>query len=324
MDKAPHYDPNKWLLDNPNDLISIKKWQRTVDLLAKLFDAPAGFLVQYTPAGFQVTISSDQDSNPYPAGVVIEPEVNIFCRRIVETGKQLYVPNAPIDPCWDTNPEVHNDGFKSYLGVPVYWPNGQAFGTFCVMDYRETDYGETYFELIQQLKDILESDLSLLEMYQQVQELAVTDSLTDINNRRGFTILAKQRLHIAKRIESSLGLFYFDIDQFKFINDEFGHGVGDEVLKKVSLALQLSTRNADVIGRMGGDEFVALVSIKHDGDQDKILDRFKQSIAKLQTDDKQPRFSVSSGFTKLDLESGIEDLLDIADKAMLAKKKCNH
>ncbi|WP_440874808.1 sensor domain-containing diguanylate cyclase [Thalassotalea sp. PLHSN55] len=324
MDNSISIDRSQWLLDSPNDLISLKKWQNTVNLLAELFNAPAGFLVQYTPGGFQVTISSEQETNPYPSGIVIEPEANIFCRRIVETRTELYVANAPLDPCWDTNPEVHNDGFKSYLGVPVFWPDGQPFGTFCVMDFKETDYKQTYFDLIHQLKDILESDLSLMEMYKQAQKLAVTDPLTGLSNRRGFAILAKQRIHLAQRLKSQLGLFYFDIDLFKGINDDHGHAVGDEVLKEVSSALQVSTRDADVISRMGGDEFVALVSLKQSGDEDNILKRFNQTLTRQIAQSKLPEFTVSSGFANVDLLSSIEDIIDIADKAMFEKKKCNH
>ncbi len=323
MNNNAYYNPDKWLLDSPNDLISLDKWQRTVNLLAELFQAPAGFLVQYTPEGFQVTISSEQASNPYSAGIVIEPDVNIFCRKIVETRQQLYVKNAPIDPCWDTNPEVHNDGFKSYLGVPVFWPDGKPFGTFCVMDFKETDYGVTYIELIAQLKDLLESDLSLIEMYQQVQTLAITDPLTAISNRRGFTVLANQRLNLAKRMDADLGLFYFDIDQFKVINDEFGHTVGDKVLKQVSLALQKTTRNSDVIGRMGGDEFVALVSLKDEGNQNTIFERFEQAIQEQQQEENAVKFSVSTGYVKVDLASSIEELIDSADQAMFSNKKAD-
>ncbi|GIU27924.1 hypothetical protein L2719_12560 [Shewanella schlegeliana] len=68
MKNSPVYTTDIFLLDNPNDLISLDKWQKTVNLLAKLFDAPAGFLVQYTKEGFQVTIASEQGANPYASG----------------------------------------------------------------------------------------------------------------------------------------------------------------------------------------------------------------------------------------------------------------
>ncbi|MEC4726096.1 sensor domain-containing diguanylate cyclase [Shewanella sp. D64] len=323
MTKNAVFETNKFLLDNPNDLISLDKWQKTVNLLAKLFDAPAGFLVQHTSTGFQVTIASEQDTNPYPAGVVIQPEVNIFCRKIVETGKELYVSNAIIDPSWDTNPEVHNDGFSSYLGVPVFWPDGKAFGTFCVMDYKETHYKETYLELIRHLKDILEADLSMLGMYEQAQKLALTDALCGINNRRGFSILAEQRIRFAKRTNSQLGLLYLDIDKFKSINDLYGHNSGDKVLKHLALVLNTCVRQSDVIGRMGGDEFVALVLIDGEQDMERIKQRITAGFAKADNKEVTEKITVSIGEVIIDNVADILSLIDKADKDMLLHKQRN-
>lgn len=319
MTHSSVFETDKFLLDNPNDLISIDKWQKTVNLLAKLFDAPAGFLVQHTPDGFQVTIASEQDSNPYPAGVVIEPEVNIFCRKIVETGEELYVANAPIDPCWDTNPEVHNDGFTSYLGVPVFWPNGTPFGTFCVMDYKQTDYQDTYLELIRHLKDILEADLSMLGLYEQVQQLAMTDPLTEVNNRRGFMLLAEQRVRLAQRMKSQLGLLYIDVDNFKAINDQHGHHIGDEVLKSLAGSLQSCVRHSDVVGRMGGDEFIALVVMEQEDDLLKIEQRLIQQVSGSTLS--VPDFSISVGHVEVDLKRDFLAMIDSADQQMLQRKQ---
>ncbi|QFU21194.1 sensor domain-containing diguanylate cyclase [Shewanella eurypsychrophilus] len=321
MTHSSVFETDKFLLDNPNDLISIEKWQKTVNLLAKLFDAPAGFLVQHTSSGFQVTIASEQESNPYSAGIVIEPEVNIFCRKIVETGEELYVSNAPIDPCWDSNPEVHKDGFTSYLGVPVFWPNGKAFGTFCVMDYKQTDYQETYLELIRHLKDILEADLSMLGVYEQMLKLAITDPLCDINNRRGFSVLAEQRIKLAQRTQGRLGLLYIDIDDFKSINDIHGHNVGDEVLQHLANTLGECVRHTDVIGRMGGDEFVALVVMEQEDDLIKIEQSIMQGIASATESRSLPEYAVSIGHVTVDLKLDLMSMLDSADKDMLIRKQ---
>jgi len=321
MTKNAEFETERFLLDTPHDLISIEKWQKTINLLAKLFDAPAGFLVQYTPSGFQVTIASEQDSNPYPAGVVIEPDANIFCRKIVDTRKELYVSNASIDVCWDTNPEVRDDGFTSYLGVPVFWPSGEVFGTFCVMDYDETDYQEAYFELIHHLKEILEADLSMLGLYEQMQKLAITDALSGINNRRGFLVLAEQRIKLAKRTNSQLALFYLDVDDFKVINDEHGHSVGDLVLKHIAQVLKECVRQSDVIGRMGGDEFVALVVIDDESDMAVIRSRVLDGFNRQPDDLTLPLFSASIGSVKLELTTDFETQLEAADKNMLLRKR---
>ncbi len=321
MNKKTILDPKTFLLDKPNELISLDKWQKTVNLLAKVFHAPAGFLVQYTPDGFQVTIASQQSSNPYAAGIIIEPAANIFCRRIVETGEPLYVANAPIDPCWDTNPEVHNDGFTSYLGVPVFWPDGTPFGTFCVMDYDQTEYEPSYLELIEQLKDILESDLTLIDLYGRMQQLAITDPLSEINNRRGFEVLGKQRISLAKRNQAKLGLCYLDVDNFKQINDQFGHKVGDELIQHVGVVLKATVRQSDVIGRIGGDEFVALVLLENKNDQTVIKQRLQKGFLSARHSPNLPDYSVSIGIIDVDLNTDFVELLDKADQEMLKNKK---
>ncbi|PKG56881.1 sensor domain-containing diguanylate cyclase [Shewanella sp. Choline-02u-19] len=315
------FNTDTFLLENPNDLISLDKWQKTVNLLAKLFDAPAGFLVQYTPKGFQVTIASAQASNPYPAGVIIEPEVNIFCRRIVETRQELYVNNAIIDSCWDNNPEVHSDGFRSYLGVPVFWPCGEPFGTFCVMDYKETNYKTTYLELIRHLKDILESDLSLIGGYADMQKLAITDPLSGVHNRRGFNVLAEQRIKLAHRTKTTLGLLYLDVDNFKAINDQHGHGIGDDVITLIGRVLTQSVRQSDVIGRIGGDEFVALVMLDETEDLQAVKHRIAAAFCSHHQMVKLPVFTVSIGITEANSASTISELLDVADKDMLQRKR---
>lgn len=312
----------QWLRTDPNSLISLTKWQKTVNLLASFFDAPASFIVQYREQGFQVTLTNEGPENPYEPGGIIEPEANIFCRRIVETGESLYVSNAPIDPCWDTNPEVHEDGFVSYLGVPIVWPDGTPFGTFCVMDYKETDYNETYIELIYQLKDILESDLALTGVYSEIRQLAMTDPLTKLYNRRGFQSLAEQRVALSKRLTAKLGLFYLDIDSFKQINDNHGHAVGDKVLETVADAMRHSLRHSDILARLGGDEFSAIVMLD---DEEADIKRIKQRfIQALQSDIKTnnlPMFSVSYGYSLIDLDNyDLKEVLHQADINMYQHK----
>ncbi|KIO36800.1 sensor domain-containing diguanylate cyclase [Shewanella sp. cp20] len=315
------YSSERFLLDNPIDLISLDKWQKTVNLLARVFNAPASFLVQYTPKGFQVTIASKQVSNPYPPGVVIAPDTNIFCRRIVETRSDLYVPDAKIDPCWETNPEVQKDGFSSYLGVPVFWPDGSCFGTFCVMDRAKTDYQASYFELIHQLKEIIEADLALLDIYGELKQLAHLDELCHINNRRGFKGLARQRMKLAQRNESRLALLYIDVDDFKGINDGHGHSVGDEVLKLLAGIIKQSVRGSDVVGRIGGDEFVVLLMCQNDEDVIATETRIMQGLDNAMLDSHLPEVSVTIGHKIADQDVRLDVLLAQADEDMFRRKR---
>jgi diguanylate cyclase (GGDEF)-like protein len=312
-------DPQDWILDNKGGLISLEKWQKTVDLLAEFFAAPAAFLVQHTKGGYQVTIASQQTSNPYPAGIIIESEANIFCRKIVETGKPLYVANAIIDAYWDTNTEVHEDGFLSYLGVPVFWPDNTPFGTFCVMDYQETDYSTLFIKLIHQLKDILESDLALISAYEDMRGLALTDDLTKIHNRRGYRVLAEQRLKLARRMGIKVELLYLDINDFKTINDDYGHEIGDQVLIALADAMLASVRDSDIVGRLGGDEFTALVMVQEANDFEHIQNRIHKSLKSNIASRELPSVNVSIGYALAE-EANIDELIAEADRKMYQQK----
>ncbi len=307
-------NPDHWVLEDKNSLISLSKWQKTVNVMAKIFGAPAGFIVQKGAKGYQVVIASEQDSNIYCAGTEIPADTNIFCRKIVETGNELYVSNAKNDRYWDDNPEVRDDGFLSYFGLPLCWPTGEAFGTICVMDFKETNYRSEYLELMSELRDLLEADLCLLEQYHTIASLAMTDELTTLNNRRGFLIAAKHRLALAKRNEYGLGMLYLDMDNLKIINDERGHKFGDQCLADLAQMIKDVARESDVPARIGGDEFVILCSCRNLKElsvfQDRLIRRIEASS-----------ISVSVGAILIDDPTiAIESWMDKADKSMYLVK----
>jgi len=312
---------DEWVLSSNSTAFSLQSWQQTVDLLAEIFEAPASFLVQHTSDGYQATVASNQTTNPYPAGIIIPPDANIFCRKIVESGQLLYVANALKDKYWDTNTEVHEDGFVSYLGVPVSWPDGTAFGTFCVMDYRETNYTEVYVRLIHQLRDILEADLKLIHAYDKIKDMALTDELTTLYNRRGFLELTEQNILLARRSQHQLGLLYFDVDNFKQINDNHGHQFGDKVLTIVASCLKDSIRGSDIAGRLGGDEFAATVAISQHQDIQKITQRFMRKLDEMLTQQDLPNIDVSIGCAAIDKSKlDLDTIIHTADQDMYKKK----
>jgi len=154
--------------DRPDASEAVAKWQEMLTVLARAFAAPAAFVVQQTPAGYQVSAASDQETNPYPGGTVVPPDTNIFCKTVIRANAPLYVQDAPVDPFWDTNPEVHDDGFRSYLGLPVHWPDGAPFGTICVMDYEATAYSTEFQDLMTPFRDTVQRDLNLLQQHHEL------------------------------------------------------------------------------------------------------------------------------------------------------------
>ena len=315
---------DSWLLDNKDDFIALEKWQRAVNLLSKMFGAPASFIVQHTPEGYQVVIASQQSNNPYEAGGVISPDTNIFCRRVVTTLNQLYVADALEDAQWSDNPEVADDGFRSYLGLPIAWPDGTAFGTICVMDYESTNYQSPLFELLEQFRAFIEGDLDMLWHYDEMRELSLTDDLTKLFNRRGFLMLAQQKLKLAKRCTLSLGLLYVDMDNLKEVNDQYGHGAGDQAIEHMAKCIRSALRESDVAARMGGDEFAILMVMEQGDELIKGTRRITEKLSLCLLDNPACRLSATVG--DIEVPNGCEDIheiLALADKKMYEKKEKN-
>lgn len=317
-------NPDSWVLESEHLAPSLKKWQTMVNLMAEMYEAPAGFVVQYTPRGYQVVIANQSALNPYPAGDGIIPsETNLFCRRVIKQGEALYVKNATQLEEWDDNPEVSDDGFNSYFGMPVRWPDGTPFGTICVMDFAITNYQGAYLKLIAQFRDMVEQDLVLVEQYRKVEDLSLRDSLTHNYNRRGFMTLGENAVHFAHRYNKSIGLIYCDLDNLKTINDRYGHKVGDQVLVEFSERLREILRESDISARIGGDEFAILVLIDHAEELEILAQRIQQPGLSGHSGKQQLTAETSLGyrFYSHSQISRLDRMLDEVDKLMYDNKR---
>jgi len=133
--------------------------------------------------------------------------------------------------------------------------------------------------ILRDVTDRVVMERELEAMSEQLRQLALTDELTGLRNRRGFLTVASQMLEVADRHLEPAQLLYLDVDNMKVLNDNFGHTVGDSALQTVALALTETVRNADVAARIGGDEFVALVIGLDDSAQAIIERRIEGCLA---------------------------------------------
>ncbi|WP_052130242.1 EAL domain-containing protein [Ureibacillus sinduriensis] len=119
---------------------------------------------------------------------------------------------------------------------------------------------ERFVELYLLNKKIVAQSKSLEEKNQTIEYMAYHDGLTNLPNRRKFHDVLLQTLTKAKQSNETLGLMYLDLDRFKSVNDSLGHVIGDKLLQQVSKRLLSSVRKTDFVARIGGDEFIILLS----------------------------------------------------------------
>jgi diguanylate cyclase (GGDEF)-like protein/PAS domain S-box-containing protein len=166
------------------------------------------------------------------------------------------------------------------------------------------------------------TDRTLME--QRLSLLALHDALTGLPNRRLFDDRAEQALAQAKRDGGSVGVLVIDLDNFKPVNDRFGHPAGDEVLIEVARRLSVSVREVDTVSRFGGDEFVILLQSVHGiDDVMDVRDRLSRVLAQPHTiREETVTVTASIGMSLMtSSDDRISDLLHHADGSMYAVKR---
>ena len=153
--------------DVPEDYL--RKWQETINVLARVFDVPAGLIMRVLPEEIEVLVSSQSEHNPYEPGEKAELDTGLYCETVMATQSSLHVPNALKDPEWENNPDVKLN-MISYLGMPLVWPDGSVFGTVCVLDQKELQSSNNYVQLLQQFRQIIEGDFQLLDRNIKLQD----------------------------------------------------------------------------------------------------------------------------------------------------------
>ncbi|WP_085582404.1 MULTISPECIES: bifunctional diguanylate cyclase/phosphodiesterase [unclassified Pseudomonas] len=156
----------------------------------------------------------------------------------------------------------------------------------------------------------------------RITQLATYDDLTGCINRHQFVEMLEKALGNCQQTNGRLGLLFIDLDGFKNINDSYGHGVGDRLLKQVAERLRLALRGGDILGRVGGDEFVAFLLL-NDGDKaEQIADRLIKSLQQLFDIDGVPLLVSASIGISLFPEHGrsADKLINAADIAMYRGK----
>jgi diguanylate cyclase (GGDEF)-like protein len=165
-----------------------------------------------------------------------------------------------------TDPSVRYDGhipevraIQSAIVVPMVLSD-QVIGAISLDSAERAAFTEDDLRLLVSFAATATAAIRNSQLHMEMQRLAITDPLTNLYNRRGIYEFGRREIERSRRFSRPLTAIMFDLDFFKQVNDRYGHNTGDQVLRCIADRIQRNVREVDILGRLGGDEFIILLS----------------------------------------------------------------
>jgi diguanylate cyclase (GGDEF)-like protein len=241
-----------------------------------------------------------------------------FCGHAITGREVLEVDDTLCDPRFSDNPLVTEEPkVRFYAGCPISGPDGAVIGTLCLLDNRPRHLNGEQLDSLHDLAAMVEHEIA-------VTKLAVDDELTGLANRRGFSLLGDQALAFCERQQVDALVVFADVDGLKAVNDAYGHEYGDTLLTWAAAAMADAFRASDVVGRIGGDEFAAVLT-SFVGGEYRACERLDSAVKEVNAGlgDVPFDLSMSVGTARFQHQhpDDLETLLRRADASMYADKQ---
>jgi diguanylate cyclase (GGDEF)-like protein len=242
--------------------------------------------------------------------------------KVIATGQSIYIPDTSASDL--TTDAIHfgdPEPVRSVLAVPMRL-RGKVVGMLSSQTYRPDAYSTEDPFLLEMLASYAAIALDNANLFQSIQQLAITDPLTGIYNRRQLFELGQREYQRAKRFKRPLSVLMIDIDRFKSVNDRYSHATGDAVLRQLADLLKESVREFDIVGRYGGEEFVIILPETDSPAAFEIAERLRILINTAFDSGELPKITVSIGSASSQNDiPDLDHLVHIADSAMYVAKK---
>jgi diguanylate cyclase (GGDEF)-like protein len=216
----------------------------------------------------------------------------------------------------------------SLLYVPLAHEN-QKFGVLEIFFREESHPGRVQENILRLVAGAVSSAIHMAlqreemeEYIDQIEEMARTDQLTGLTNRRDFMRRLENEANRAQRYDNRFSLVLLDLDHFKDVNDRYGHVTGDRVLEKVAELLESEVREPDTVARYGGEEFAVLLPETRLGEARNICERILEVMRNHTYEQDGSKFTVtcSMGLVEYHSEKDVEDLIRRVDRALYQAK----
>ncbi len=224
-----------------------------------------------------------------------------FCTHTIQARTPMIIPDASADPRFRNNPLVTGPPhIMSYAGVPLVSPDGYNVGALCAIDRVPRQLSKAQIDIMVHCAALVVDELEL-------RLIANRDYLTGVLTRRG--LIAAVDRAIAERNQQPSTLLLLDLDRFKAINDRFGHGAGDHVLKAVARTCTGALGRDGIIGRVGGEEFAVLLPGASIDAALQVAERLRAAIEAIALPAELPVI-VTASFGVAPLDAHVETTVD--------------
>lgn len=208
----------------------------------------------------------------------------------------------------------------SRMSIPLV-SFGQTLGVLALHSSQPDAFRESELQSLESVADICATSIQNAHYVERVKQLAYLDGLTGIFNRRFFELRIMEEIERARRYGTGMAVIMVDIDQFKRLNDEFGHLLGDEVLRQVSSLFHQQLRKIDVVCRYGGEEFGILLTQTNAQHAMTVAEKLRKMVESWQFPGVPQTVTVSAGVAAFpDHGTTRDDLVRAADTALYAAK----
>lgn len=260
-----------------------------------------------------------------------------FCSHTILQNDVFVVPDSLKDERFFDNPCVYNDPHaRFYAGCPVKSADGYNIGTLCIIDSRPRDLTQEEKDSLRDIAILVQDELQkyhhsythlqVIKELDQAKRAKLIDPLTGAWNRAGMELNLSESIKEAKEHKHNLVIGLYDIDNFKKVNDTYGHNAGDMVIREVCKTMVMSLDEEDIVGRWGGEEFVII--LKTTSDYSDVLRKIDNGRAQVNMqpiifDDKKIPVSITIGlkiFDYNDAEKTLTELISQADSALYIGK----
>ena len=295
------------VLDTPPE----ERFDRLTRMCKRLFGVPIALvsLVDENRQWFKSCVGLNVSETPRDIS---------FCGHAILGDEIFIIPDAMQDLRFADNPLVVDaPHIRFYAGCPLRSANGSKLGTLCIIDREPRQLTDEDLETLQDLAGMAERELEAVQ-------LATLDDLTKISNRRGFLALSQHTLNLCARQNARASLAFLDLNNFKPINDSYGHAEGDRALIAFTDQMKSVFRETDLFARVGGDEFVVLFSNASKNAAENAIKRLVDALGNYNQEAKRGYdIAFSHGIVEFDpiTHDSIEALLAEGDKLMYECKQ---